>query len=94
MIIRASCDPASLLHPLCSASGLDCYLQAIKHQALPLPFYPSAPSFLQAIDIEVGFLRRGVEIVELFSSGEITRNFIFIKTFKGIVMSSDQVIVF
>ena len=61
-------------------------------QALPPPPHPSAPSFLQAIDIEVGFLRRGVEISEQFSSDEMTRN--FIKAFNGIVMSSDQVMVF
>ena len=61
-------------------------------ESLPPPPHPSAPSFLQAIDIEVGFLRRGVEIAEQFSTDEMTRN--FIKGFSGIVMSSDQVLVF
>jgi vesicle-fusing ATPase len=61
-------------------------------ESLPPPPHPSAPSFLEAIDIEVGFLRRGFEIAEQFSSDEMTRN--FIKAFNGIVMSSDQVIVF
>jgi vesicle-fusing ATPase len=59
---------------------------------LPPSPHPSAPSFLQAIDIEVGFLRRGFEIAEQFSSDEMTRN--FIKAFNGILMSSNQVIVF
>ena len=61
-------------------------------KSLPPPPLQSAPSFLQAIDIEVGFLRRGLEIAEQFSSDEMARN--FIKAFNGIVMSSDQVIVF
>lgn len=59
---------------------------------LPPPPHPSALSFLQAIDIEVGFLRRGFEIAEQFSSDEMTRN--FIKAFNGIVMSSEQALVF
>lgn len=61
-------------------------------EPLPPPPHPSALSFLQAIDIEVGFLRRGLEIAEQFSTDEMTRN--FIKAFNGIVMSSDQVLVF
>ena len=61
-------------------------------EALPPPPHPAAPSFLQTIDIEVGFLRRGFEIAEFFSADEMTRN--FIKAFNGIVMSTDQVIVF
>ena len=61
-------------------------------ESLPPPPHPSALLFLQAIDVEVGFLRRGFEIAEQFSSDEMTRN--FIKAFNGIVMSSDQIIVF
>jgi len=61
-------------------------------EPLPPPPHPSAPSFLQAIDIEVGFMRRGVDIDEQFSTDEMTRN--FIKAFNGIVMSTDQFIVF
>ena len=61
-------------------------------EPLPPPPHPSSPSFLEAIDIEVGFLRRGLEIAEQFSSDEMSRN--FIKAFNGIVMSSGQIIVF
>lgn len=61
-------------------------------EPLPQPPHPSAPSFLQAIDMEVGFLRRGDEVAEQFSSDDMSRN--FIKAFNGIVMSSDQIIVF
>lgn len=61
-------------------------------EPLPPPPHPSALSFLQAIDIEIGFLRRGFEIAEQFSTDEMSRN--FIKAFNGIAMSTDQVIVF
>lgn len=58
----------------------------------PSPPHPSAPSFLQSVDIEVGFLRRGHEIAEQFSADEMARN--FVKAFNGILMSVDEVIVF
>ncbi|KAF8165629.1 vesicular-fusion protein SEC18 [Crassisporium funariophilum] len=61
-------------------------------EPLPPPPHPMAPSFLQAIDIEVGFLRRGHEIAEQFSSDEMVKN--FVKAFNGIVMSADEVLVF
>jgi vesicle-fusing ATPase len=61
-------------------------------ESLPPPPHPSAPSFLQAIDIEVGFLHHSFEIAKQFSSNEMTQN--FIKAFNGVIMSSNQVIVF
>lgn len=61
-------------------------------EPFPPPPHPSAPSFLQSIDIEVGFLRRGHEIAEQFSADEMARN--FVKAFSGILMSVDEVIVF
>ncbi|KAF8806300.1 vesicular-fusion protein SEC18 [Phlegmacium glaucopus] len=61
-------------------------------EPLPPPPHPSSPSFLQAIDFEVGFMRRGVDVAEQFSTDEMARN--FIKAFNGIVMSTDQIIVF
>ena len=72
--------------------GLSLTGDQAKVESLPPPPHPFAPSFLQAIDIEVGFLRRGLEIAEQFSSDEMARH--FIKAYNGIVMSSDQVIVF
>lgn len=59
---------------------------------LPSPPHPGAPSYLGAIDLEVGFLRRGHEIAEQFSADDMTKN--FVKAFSGIVMSTDEAIVF
>ncbi|OBZ70486.1 Vesicular-fusion protein sec18 [Grifola frondosa] len=53
---------------------------------------PSAPPYLQSMDIEVGFLRRGLEIAEQFSSDEMAHN--FIKAFNGIVFAAGEVLVF
>ena len=72
--------------------GLSLTGDQVTVESLPPPPHPSAPSFLQAIDIEVGFLRRGVVTADQFSSDEMSRN--FIKAFNGIVMTSDQIIVF
>jgi vesicle-fusing ATPase len=59
---------------------------------LPPPPHPQAPQFLQSIDIEVGFLRRGQEIAEVFSADEMTRN--FLKAFNGIVFAAGQTLAF
>ena len=59
---------------------------------MPPPPHPAAPSFLQAIDLEVGFFRRGLDVAEQFSADEMARN--FIKAFSGIVMSTEEVIAF
>ncbi|TFK43822.1 vesicular-fusion protein SEC18 [Crucibulum laeve] len=61
-------------------------------EPLPPPPHPAAPSFLQSIDLEIGFLRRGHEIAEQFSADEMARN--FLKAFNGILMSTEEVIVF
>ncbi|KAF4619220.1 hypothetical protein D9613_004974 [Agrocybe pediades] len=61
-------------------------------EPLPSPPHPAAPSFLGAIDLEVGFLRRGHDIAEQFSADDMVKN--FLKAFSGIVMSADEVIVF
>lgn len=61
-------------------------------ESLPPPPHPSAPSYLQAIDLEVGFFRRGHEIAEQFSADDIAKN--FLKAFNGIVMSAEEIIVF
>lgn len=61
-------------------------------EPLPPPPHPAAPSYLQSLDLEVGFNRRGYEISEQFSSDEMTRN--FIKAFSGLAMSQDQILVF
>ncbi|KAH9942575.1 vesicular-fusion protein SEC18 [Amylocystis lapponica] len=37
---------------------------------------PSSPPYLQSIDIQVGFLRRGHEVAETFSADDMARNFL------------------
>ncbi|KAH9482940.1 Vesicular-fusion protein sec18 [Psilocybe cubensis] len=61
-------------------------------EPLPSPPHPAAPSFLQSIDLEVGFLRRGHEIAEQFSADDMAKN--FVKAFGGIVMSTNELVVF
>ncbi|KAG5648754.1 hypothetical protein DXG03_000101 [Asterophora parasitica] len=72
--------------------GLSLTGDQVTVEPLPPPPHPSAPSFLQSIDIEVGFLRLRHEIAEQFSADEMARN--FIKAFSGIVMSVDEILVF
>lgn len=72
--------------------GLSVSGDEVTVEPMPAPPHPSAPSFLQSIDLEVGFLRRGHEIAEVFSADEMGRN--FVKAFNGIVMSQDEVLVF
>ncbi|KAH8094942.1 vesicular-fusion protein SEC18 [Cristinia sonorae] len=55
----------------------------------PTPFQPL---YLQSIDLEVGFLRRGHEIAEVFSADEMGHN--FTKAFGNIVFSVGQILVF
>lgn len=61
-------------------------------ESLPQPPHPASPSYLQSIDVEVGFFRRGHEIPEQFSADEMVRN--FLRAFSGIVMSVDEVLAF
>ena len=55
----------------------------------PIPFQPL---YLQSIDIEVGFLRRGLEIAEAFSADEMAHN--FIKAFSNMVFAAGQMLAF
>ncbi|KIK67694.1 hypothetical protein GYMLUDRAFT_81253 [Collybiopsis luxurians FD-317 M1] len=61
-------------------------------EPLPSPPHPSAPAFLESIDIEVGFLRRGHEIAEQFSADDMAKH--FIKLYGGNVRSVNETIVF
>ncbi|KAK7696285.1 hypothetical protein QCA50_000939 [Cerrena zonata] len=55
----------------------------------PIPFQPS---YLQSLDVEVGFIRRNMEIAEQFSGDEMAKN--FIRAFQGQVFSAGQVMAF
>jgi vesicle-fusing ATPase len=61
-------------------------------EPLPTPPHPSAPPYLESIDIEVGFLRRGAQATETFNADEMARN--FVKAFSGIVFAPGQFLVF
>ncbi|PCH40892.1 AAA-domain-containing protein [Wolfiporia cocos MD-104 SS10] len=55
------------------------------------PLHPN-PLYLQSVDIEVGFLRRGHEIAEQFSADEMAHN--FAKAFSGIILAVGEILVF
>jgi vesicle-fusing ATPase len=59
---------------------------------LPPPPHPAAPLYLQSLDVQVEFLRRGLEIAEQFSADEMTKT--FLRGYGGVVMARGQVIVF
>ncbi|KAF5393083.1 hypothetical protein D9757_001265 [Collybiopsis confluens] len=65
---------------------------SVTMEPLPSPPHPSAPAFLQSIDIEVGFLRRGHEIAEQFSADDMGKH--FIKLFNANLRSVGETIVF
>lgn len=61
-------------------------------EPLPPPPHPLAPSYLQSIDLEMGFMRRGHEIAETFSADEMAKT--FLRAFNGIVFATDEIFVF
>lgn len=61
-------------------------------ESLPSQPHPGAPGFMQAIDIEVGFVRRKVDVAEVYLADDMAKN--FTKAFNGIAMSTEQQIAF
>ncbi|GAW01008.1 vesicular-fusion protein SEC18 [Lentinula edodes] len=72
--------------------GLSVQGDSVTVEPLPAPPNPSAPAFLQSIDVEVGFLRRGHEIAEQFSADDMVKH--FLKLFNGNLRSVGETIVF
>ncbi|KAJ7591439.1 vesicular-fusion protein SEC18 [Mycena floridula] len=72
--------------------GLSVQGDQVQLDPLPAPPHPSAPSYLQSIDIEIGFLRKAYENPEAFSADDMARH--FIKAYNGILMSTDEIILF
>jgi vesicle-fusing ATPase len=72
--------------------GLSVSGDEVNVEPLPSPPHPSAPSFLQSIDIECGFLKRGHQIAEVFSADEMGRT--FLKAFSGLIFATGQYLVF
>jgi vesicle-fusing ATPase len=60
----------------------------------PFPTAPAsgAPAYIETIDLEVGFLKRGHEIAEQFSADDMARN--FIKGLNGIIFAVGEFLVF
>jgi vesicle-fusing ATPase len=72
--------------------GLSISGDEVNVELLPAPPSPSAPSYLQSLDLELSFVRRGQEETETYSAEEMTRN--FLKAFNGIVAAVDAIMVF
>lgn len=58
----------------------------------PVELLTVSPLFLGSIDLEIGFLRRGHSVPEVFDPEEMARN--FVKAFTGIVFTPEQMLVF
>ncbi|KAI0685028.1 AAA-domain-containing protein [Cytidiella melzeri] len=55
----------------------------------PLPY---SPAYLQSIDIEADFMRRGHEIAEAFSADEMAK--LFVRAYNGVIFNVGQLAVF
>ena len=53
---------------------------------------PEDPPYRESLDIEVGFLRRGLEIAEAFSADEMAKN--FLRAFSGMVFAVGEIFLF
>ena len=51
-----------------------------------------ARTYLQTLDLEVGFLKRGHEIAEQFSTDEMAKN--FLRAFNGMILAVGEILVF
>ncbi|KAE9409810.1 AAA-domain-containing protein [Gymnopus androsaceus JB14] len=72
--------------------GLSVQGDSVTVEPLPTSPHPSAPAFLQSIDLEVGFLRRGHEIAEQFDADDMAK--LFLKLFNNNIRSVGETIVF
>ncbi|KAI0775896.1 AAA-domain-containing protein [Trametes elegans] len=53
---------------------------------------PTPPPYLQSLDLEVGFLKRGHEIAEAFSADDMTKN--FLRAYNGVVFGTGEILLF
>lgn len=49
-------------------------------------------TYLQSLDLEVGFLKRGYEIAEQFSTDEMAKT--FLRAFSGMIFAVNEILVF
>ncbi|KAG2013221.1 vesicular-fusion protein sec18 [Coprinopsis cinerea AmutBmut pab1-1] len=61
-------------------------------EPLPTGNHPAAPAFLEAIDLDVGFLKKGLEVDQQFDSDEMSKY--FVRVFNGIAKSRREVMAF
>ncbi|KAF8638609.1 hypothetical protein AX17_002150 [Amanita inopinata Kibby_2008] len=61
-------------------------------EPLPFPPSPAAPAFLQAIDLEISFLRAKQDNNTQYSAEELARH--FVKVYRDIMFSQDEAIAF
>ncbi|KAG6850645.1 hypothetical protein H0H93_010838 [Arthromyces matolae] len=66
--------------------------QAITVERLPQPPHPSAPLYLQSIDLEVGTLKPRLDIQEQFSADEMAKH--IVNSFNGVIFSANEPIAF
>jgi vesicle-fusing ATPase len=59
---------------------------------LPPPPHPSAPLYLQSLDIQIEFNMKGVQASEEYHADELTK--LFVRNHNGVVLSAGQVVLF
>jgi vesicle-fusing ATPase len=52
----------------------------------------SSPSYLESIDLEVGFLRRGQSIAEQFSADEMAK--VFVRAYNNVIFGANEILAF
>ena len=72
--------------------GLSASGDSVTVVALPAPPHPSAPSFLETLTLEVGFLQRNLDVGVEFSADDMGAT--FVRGYAGVVFSVGQIIVF
>lgn len=72
--------------------GLSVAGDVVNVEPLPSPPNPSAPLYLQSLDLEVGFIRPRHEIAEQYSADDMAHT--FLKAYNGILISADEILVF
>jgi len=65
---------------------------SLSGDAVIIDVFPQEPPYLQSIDVQVGFVRKGVENPVPYSADEMSSN--FIKTFSGVVFAPGEMLTF
>jgi vesicle-fusing ATPase len=65
---------------------------SLSGDAVTIDMFPQEPPYLQSIDVQVGFVRKGVENPVPYSADEMSSN--FIKTFNGVVFAPGEMLTF